>query len=1002
MKKPVLFLASLLLFTSTLTAQVAINTTGDEPDPSAILDLQSTTKGFLVPRVTSAERNLIGTTQSGLLVYDLTTESFWYYDNSQAGWVEIMNGSTLGIDGLADGKADEESVFLGTDAGLADVGNNYNVAIGIDASRDNIGGKRNVAIGNTALSRNYNGSDLVAIGDSALYNNYYSGAYTTYYSNRNTAVGSSSLFTNLQGEDNTAMGYRSLYKNQSASENSAFGSNASRENTSGSYNTSMGMSTMQYNQTGSANTAIGYRAGQGAIGNSINGCVFLGYQAGRFNTSDNKLFIDNSSTSTPLIGGDFSTNQVDINGTIKITGGLPGSGKVLTSDADGVASWEFPDVNYWELSNGNIHNVSSNNVGIGVSAPLAKIHVKNESDLNVINPLAIFEFSGSGNSAGAIRVQNSEGNNYNFGITPNTDNAFEIAYSNNIGMGAGIFRITSAGNVSLVGTIKIEGGSPGSGKVLTSDADGDATWETPTIYASQLNDLSDAIWDGSSIFIGDQVGTVDDGLNYNTALGDEAFKTNTTGMYNTAMGYKTLEFSNGHNNSAFGFKALWQNTSGGYNTAMGRDALINNTTGNNNTAIGKDALNRTSIKSGLTAIGYQSLYYNGTGSTLEAESIENTAVGSQTLFANTLGSQNSAVGMEALKSNTTGSGNSAFGAYSLHSNTTGIQNTSAGVFALTNNTTAEGNTAFGYKASYQISTGNYNASFGLNALYSTTSGTYNSAFSFGALFLNQTGDENTAYGYKALYSNVSGNENTAIGSRAGYKALGSGNVFIGRYAGYNETGSNKLYIDNSSIANPLIYGDFSTNQLEINGTLDVVGAITSTTDIAATNDLTAGGDVVVTGDYSYASAKTKILKIPSAAFSLFTNQDGDKMIHDDNGYWHLDSDDGNGAATIMAPVNLPDGAVVTRFSIFYRNNGEGITVSFRKKDELSISSDMMASYTVSGDHFDVTQFNDITISYSTIDNSSRFYFITAYFYGHATLDFGQLHGAEIEYTITEL
>jgi len=357
------------------------------------------------------------------------------------------------------------------------------------------------------------------------------------------------------------------------------------------------------------------------------------------------------------------------------------------------------------------------------------------------------------------------------------------------------------------------------------------------------------------------------------------------------------------------------------------------------------------------------------------------------LFANTLGSQNSAVGMEALKSNTTGSGNSAFGAYSLHSNTTGIQNTSAGVFALTNNTTAEGNTAFGYKASYQISTGNYNASFGLNALYSTTSGT------FGALFLNQTGDENTAYGYKALYSNVSGNENTAIGSRAGYRALGSGNVFIGRYAGYNETGSNKLYID---------YGDFSTNQLEINGALDVVGAISSTTDIAATNDVTAGGDVVVAGDYSYASAKTKILKIPAAAFSLFTNQDGDKMIHDDNGYWHLDSNDGNGAGTIKAPVNLPDGAVVTRFSIFYRNNGEGITVSFRKKDELSISSDMMASYTVSGDHFDVTQFNDITISYSTIDNSSRFYFITAYFYGHATLDFGQLHGAEIEYTITEL
>ena len=54
----------------------------------------------------------------------------------------------------------------------------------------------------------------------------------------------------------------------------------------------------------------------------------------------NKLYIESSDSSTPLIGGDFSTDEVTINGTLKITGGNPAVGKVLTSDADGNSTWE--------------------------------------------------------------------------------------------------------------------------------------------------------------------------------------------------------------------------------------------------------------------------------------------------------------------------------------------------------------------------------------------------------------------------------------------------------------------------------------------------------------------------------------------------------------------------------------------------------------------------------------------------------------------------------------
>ncbi|MEM6395014.1 MAG: tail fiber domain-containing protein [Bacteroidota bacterium] len=87
------FLATLLVLTvSTLThAQVAINTTGDGPDNSAMLDVSSNDKGILIPRMDSTGRIAILNPADGLMVYDTTTTTFWYYDEEQ--WNEIRNGS---------------------------------------------------------------------------------------------------------------------------------------------------------------------------------------------------------------------------------------------------------------------------------------------------------------------------------------------------------------------------------------------------------------------------------------------------------------------------------------------------------------------------------------------------------------------------------------------------------------------------------------------------------------------------------------------------------------------------------------------------------------------------------------------------------------------------------------------------------------------------------------------------------------------------------------------
>src|ERR1700680_2499948 len=73
----------------------------------------------------------------------------------------------------------------------------------------------------------------------------------------------------------------------------------------------------------------------------------------------------------------------------------------------------------------------------------------------------------------------------------------------------------------------------------------------------------------------------------NTAEGQNALQSLTSGIHNTALGYQTL-FKNttGHDNVATGFQALFSNTTGIYNTADGPQALFKNTTGNLNTATG--------------------------------------------------------------------------------------------------------------------------------------------------------------------------------------------------------------------------------------------------------------------------------------------------------------------------------------------------------------------------------------------------------------------------------
>ena len=304
--------------------------------------------------------------------------------------------------------------------------------------------------------------------------------------------------------------------------------------------------------------------------------------------------------------------------------------------------------------------------------------------------------------------------------------------------------------------------------------------------------------------------------NSNTATGKNALYHNTTGGTNTATGFNTLSSNTtGNSNTAIGAAALRSNTTGVANTATGFLALENNTTGNSNTAIGNAALSGNTTGSNNTAIGKNALNENTLGD-------ENTATGVRALENNTTGDTNTATGSLALSDNTTGSENTANGANALSFNTTGNNNTAIGTSALFNNTTGDNNTANGKYALYSNTIGYNNTANGSEALHFNTTGHHNTANGPGALYANTTGNRNTANGSGALLFNTTGSENIAYGSGTlSNNITGSGNVAIGYQAGFNERGSNKLYIENSYTSNPLIYGEFDTNKLEVNGTLKV-------------------------------------------------------------------------------------------------------------------------------------------------------------------------------------
>ncbi len=151
-------------------------------------------------------------------------------------------------------------------------------------------------------------------------------------------------------------------------------------------------------------------------------------------------------------------------------------------------------------------------------------------------------------------------------------------------------------------------------------------------------------------------------------------------------------------NTAEGQNALFSLTTGQFNTAVGFLSLRNNATGNLNTAIGAGTL-LANTQDQNTAAGAGALLSNTLGAF-------NTASGAFALFSNTTGLDNTATGAQALFSNTTANFNTAMGGRALQFNTTGAGNAAVGNLALSNNTSGAGNIALGNNAGANVTTAN--------------------------------------------------------------------------------------------------------------------------------------------------------------------------------------------------------------------------------------------------------------------------------------------------------
>lgn len=357
-----LLIVIVLLTITNAQAKVAVNTDGSTGDPSAMLDVQSTTMGLLIPRMTASQRDLIATPATGLLVFITDDSTFYQYSGNS--WEQLgkwrSSGSSLYVDSTY-------SVGVGTSTpeGKFEVATlDYTGSYGSD-----------ICTGGTATaSETYPGQPVANAFDNNI---------ATYWSNNNTLP--AWIQYDLGSGNGKSVGRYKIF----------YDASVTTDNSPAAWQ-------FQGSIDGSAWTTLDSRAGQGwtvtgwKTYNFTNTVDYRYYRLNIINnkgTSNNYVSIYEMEMMEETIVNDptfvVSDNKVGIGtstlgatlsveGTMQYVDGNEASGYVLAADNSGNASWtDGKDLNGggWTVSGTKIYNTDYDSVGIGTASPQAELDV---------------------------------------------------------------------------------------------------------------------------------------------------------------------------------------------------------------------------------------------------------------------------------------------------------------------------------------------------------------------------------------------------------------------------------------------------------------------------------------------------------------------------------------------------------------------------------------------------------------------------------------------------
>jgi len=495
------------------------------------------------------------------------------------------------------------------------------------------------------------------------------------------------------------------------------------------------------------------------------------------------------------------------------------------------------------------------NLGIGITAPINKLHVY---DANV--SISMNEVAAGGTGVASSRWKFSTNH---YGIYVGSVNAM-VFYD--YGASAERMRIHSSGGVSIGNTT-----DPGAANLSVT---GSANIQTLTVGLG-----GGAVSSNTAVGAGVLAGAVTGARN--TAVGQNSLAATTSGYSLSAYGWSVLSSNTtGHNSVGVGNESLFFNLTGAFNTAIGAGnqgsvggALWRNVSGSNNTAIGNQSLLNNTTASNLTAVGYQSLLnnttnvatlgtitggtgytngtYTGVAMTLSSGSTAVTyptativvaggVVTTVTITSAGVGFKDTTTVLTAPAASIGGTG-SGF-SVPVATLASGNSNLAVGYQALFGNTIGAGNIALGFQAATSNTIGNGNSALGVTSLALNTTGSQNTAVGYNALFSNSSGTSNTSFGYQAGYGNASANANTTGSNNTylGYRTVGSGIANTNEMViGYNAVGngSNTTTIGNTSTTLTRVFGVIQSTTYTVaslpSATTSGVGARAFVTDALA-------------------------------------------------------------------------------------------------------------------------------------------------------------------------